>query len=343
MRLSTSKKIELAKDLSYKNHSSLQINVSLGCPVKCSYCPQNLLIKNVGNREKILRKETFIKCLKNIPNNVHIRWTGYSEPCLTPDLTDMITHANELGYNQVISTTLMGNRKSVEFVSRFLNFRILTLHIPDDAGHMQGLKIDSTYLSTLEETLRYQVTNRGINHLNLQCWGKKIHPLVSNLLNRLENQLRVDFSNCYKLYNVLSSRSSSVDRSLENMGFVTSYPKHDSSNLDKNDFYYCSKSSLSNPVMLPTGEVNICCDNYSLSQIKGNLLNSSYDEIQDTWYKDNCQKFISGELLPCHECEHYKVAKTEISPVRLNSASAPFGSSSSSNGENSWSIKVITE
>ena len=125
---------------SKRDYYSLEITTVLGCSVNCMYCPQSALSQASKDvLSKVLTFDNFKKYLSNVPKNVHIHWTGYSEPCLIKDLDKMITHVHEKGHSQLISTTLEGNLKSADFVSRFPFFKSFTLHLPDSHGLMKGI------------------------------------------------------------------------------------------------------------------------------------------------------------------------------------------------------------
>ena len=60
-------------------------------------------------------------------------------------------------------------------------------------------------------------------------------------------------------------------------------------------------------VLLPDGNVSICCQDYALEGIRGNLgretLTDIYNKIEIGEDKD---QFLSGKFRPCVNCEHYK-------------------------------------
>lgn len=71
--------------------------------------------------------------------------------------------------------------------------------------------------------------------------------------------------------------------------------------------YHCSYKRLNRGVMLPNGDVTICSQDYKLKGILGSLLEESLNEIYHRIESDVDlrSKFLSGNLSPCNECEHY--------------------------------------
>lgn len=51
--------------------SHLEITTYIGCPVRCSYCPQEVLLKKYKG-EMVMSFETFKKILKSYILNKHI-------------------------------------------------------------------------------------------------------------------------------------------------------------------------------------------------------------------------------------------------------------------------------
>ena len=45
---------------------------------------------------------------------------------------------------------------------------------------------------------------------------------------------------------------------------------------------------LNQNVMFPNGDVVICCSDWSLSKITGNLLDTNYNDLNRTWDKELC-------------------------------------------------------
>lgn len=72
----------------------IEITTYLPCVNKCSYCPQEKLNK-VYKGEQVMSIETFKKILKNIPEDVEIHFSGFSEPYAHPEIEEFFKLAAE--------------------------------------------------------------------------------------------------------------------------------------------------------------------------------------------------------------------------------------------------------
>ena len=75
--------------MSKNERMSLEISVKVGCGLMCTYCPQDDYIKSFKSSYpdefKVLTKEVFMDCMKNVSTNVLIKWTGFTEPLYSKD------------------------------------------------------------------------------------------------------------------------------------------------------------------------------------------------------------------------------------------------------------------
>ena len=295
---------EISRVLSHKKENSVQITSAMTCPVMCEYCPQETLQKSKGLSKEMLELADFKRYLQNIPKETIIRWTGYSEPLLAKEFPEMVLHAEKKGYKQVLSTTLAGHKRCQEFLIEYANFNHINFHVQDIGNNMKRLKLSSGYLEVFKLIFRRQweaLKTRG-KKVTIQCWGDAIHPLVDKAINECAEELSIkstDLQKVTKLSKNISSRTGDVN----NSNFNHQLMNKPNSNIPLK--YFCKKQSLSNPVLMPNGKLNICCDNYSLDNIKGSLKSNSYNEIQKNWFDNHWEDFVNGKLNPCTKCEHY--------------------------------------
>ena len=85
----------------------IEITTYIPCPVRCSYCPQDKLIEAYKGIN-VLSFEKFTKALDNIPEDVQIHFSAFSEPFLNKQTYNMIKYARILGYPIVVYTTTRG-------------------------------------------------------------------------------------------------------------------------------------------------------------------------------------------------------------------------------------------
>jgi radical SAM protein with 4Fe4S-binding SPASM domain len=199
------------------------------CPVECFYCPQNAF-QSKYNGPKQLSLDVFKATLKNIPVDIAIGFSGYSEPFANKDAVCMVEYAFEMGYHVLLFTTLTG--LSLDDIVRLGKFDYdhVCLHLPDNLGHTH-IPNNDLYASVLNQALRtfsvkaFSVMNRSF----------VVHDRAGSLWNMNKPHIRGPI--------------------------------------------YCRNLKTPYPVMLPNGDVHLCCEDFSLEHKIGNFLEDTYGEI----------------------------------------------------------------
>ena len=119
--------------------------------------PSRTSKKFIQKQKKVLRLEDYKNYLDKVLKEVHIHWTGYSEPCIIKEMGKFIEYTHIKGHKQTISTTLCGDEGSVESVAEFKNFESFTLRLPDYNGLMEGIKNTDQYIERFKNIFRRYV------------------------------------------------------------------------------------------------------------------------------------------------------------------------------------------
>ena len=302
--------------LSVSEEYALEISGVKTCSIRCDYCPQNQLIaanKRIPNTN--LKLETFYQCLKNIEGMIlSIHWTGYSEACLNPDFPEMVELAHRNGFGQEISTTLVGHKRCIDFLGKTNIFSVISLHLPDDKGMMEkgALKVNNDYLNRLEKFLDIRACSESTTKIKTVTFGEKYHPDIEKILRK--NRYTKLIITQKRLIN-LHSRAGAIDKDRFSRFNLRIGAKILQNSLSKSKsfmeniklpLYYCSYKRLNHPVLIGSGLLNICCMDYGLKCIKGDLSSAHIMRIEKKWRARNLIKFCFGKLEPCKNCEHYK-------------------------------------
>ena len=141
--------------------------------------------------------------------------------------------------------------------------------------------------------------------------GEDFHPLIQNTINNLVDKF--DLSDKVIKAKYLNTRASSIDPN--KFGLKQTTKKN-----SENGGYFCSYQRLNQGVLLPNGKVAMCCQDYGLETIIGDLKIQSIDEIYTSIENDKNwrNKFINGTFSPCNKCEHYSPVNREITNKRIN-------------------------
>jgi organic radical activating enzyme len=122
----------------------MELTTMVGCPLMCTFCPQENLRDNYGEGIKYMSQTDLTKMLVKLPKNTRIDFSGMSEPWANPECTSMLEEVLYMGFNVAIYSTLYG-MTDPERVRKVLEehpnqVEVIMLHLPDANGNMKGWK-----------------------------------------------------------------------------------------------------------------------------------------------------------------------------------------------------------
>ena len=242
----------------------LEITTMVGCPLKCTYCPQDQLRGTYGKNEKYLSLENFKLIIGKIPHYVRIDFSGMAEPWANPDTTAMLAHALERGFNVCVYTTLYGigaeeSEKIVALLTKYAKqVEVLCLHLPDQNKNMRGFRYSEEYGKVLAAFINLGNSGllRRFETMTMDKSGS-IHPQLRGLVSTLQSWAG-------------HTRAGTLDTTEIGTQPVEATPRHASPvTCGFTPFY-------DHNVLLPNGDVVICCMDYSLKHKIGNLIDGDY-------------------------------------------------------------------
>ncbi len=253
----------------------LEISANAGCKVNCNYCPHQKTVNHLTKSSYKMTFQTFKDCLKTVPKDVEICFAGFSEPFLNDDCIDMIIYADQEQYPILIYTTTVGfDLSKLEKIAhiKFVSFEV---HMPTKTGK-EKITIDSTYKDLLlsiytnfkEVNFTFVCNNHGDELIELL-------PFVPKNLIHIEE---------------------SHSRAGNNKDFASPI---------KNGVLKCDRDLMSN-VLLPNGDVAICCQDFGANHIVGNLLDHNYESIFQSKAFVDFKMLMSLENsdILCRKCEY---------------------------------------
>ena len=275
---------------------SIEVTTKIGCSNVCEYCPQSTLIKRyrerIGNdKDTMMSLETFKKSISTMPTEIGLNFTGYVEPFLNPECTDMLIHAFDKGHELLLNTTLVG--MTIEDWDRLRSHGVVFqhgvhVHLPSasyfemigakvpqkcytgDDGK-QYLELDDNYY----EMLNHVVNNQMPYWTKFHCHGD-LHPLLSDLKRYVELDVRNINS---RAMNILLEKKEKVSDEINIRG-------------------KCPRAYQN--VLLPDGSLGLCCQDYGLDDIMGNLVDNTWDEFVNS---ERVQDVRTNGADLCDYCE----------------------------------------
>lgn len=300
--------------LSKQDRASLEITVKVGCGRMCDYCPQELFIENFKTKSsgggRALTLSDLQIYMKNVPVTTLIKWTGFTEPLDAKEFPKMIEFLQRSGFEQTISTTLCGNKVSVEyFINNISKFKQITLHLPDNQGLMKG-KFDENYALLLKTFIHNYTLEKNQPQVDFFLIGSDWHNSIKDIVNlSVKNRIFRPESVIKAKY--LNTRAGSIN--------VNRFGLKVSGGLSqKGEKYYCSYQRLNQGVLIPDGKVILCCQDYGMVHTIGSLHDSKLADIYNSIELDSAKKasFENGTFEPCTSCEHYQVIGTPLTTNR---------------------------
>lgn len=241
---------------------TMEITTCVGCRVQCTFCPQDLLMTRYERKTDenkitfakpvMMSFNTFKTCIDKIPLRVEINFSGFTEAFLNPNCVDMILYAHERGHKINVFSTLVGmTEEDVEKI-KHIKFGTFVIHLPD-ANHYAKIAINDQYIRVIKK-----IISGKIHHLHCMCMGE-----IPSVIQEITG---LNFP-----------PAPMHDRAGNNeIGFKT--PK-------KYGPLLCTKASdcgikvIDENVLLPNGDVCLCCMDYGMEYVLGNLLRQGYDSL----------------------------------------------------------------
>lgn len=244
-----------------------EISPAIGCPIDCGICPQDK-IKAAYRGPRLMSRQTFTTCIDKLPPGIAIAFAGFAEPYLNPLASEMVLYAARRGPVLLYTTCVGMTLTDVEAIGG-VKFDILHLHLPD-AGSVAKINITVEYLRVLDAMAE------AFPGAKMMAMGKH-HPTVDKYRGRIKDAY-------------LHTRAGNVRGAVQ---------------LRRGGHLQCTQNvEQKDNILLPNGDVVLCCMDYGLRHVIGNLLASTYDELfQGEAYLAIRRGMRDGSDLLCRTCE----------------------------------------
>ena len=222
--------------------------------------------------------DIFKSCLDKIPLNVHIDFSGMAEPWLNPKCTKMLLYAHNRGYDIAAYTTTVGMTTSDVRNFESIPFRHFNVHLADKEGYSK-IEINDNYLETIDAIVNSKIQNREYMTMG------ELHPKVQQLMKKRIPRTKM----LSRAGNLECKVSPPVPTRL------------------KGPIRCRSAGNLFNHnVLLPNGDVLICCMDYGMQHILGSLTSSNYTSVFNGKEFYKLQKGLDDDSIDilCRYCEN---------------------------------------
>jgi organic radical activating enzyme len=283
--------------------ASIEITTNVGCTLACSFCPQDKISKLYKRGpERMMAFDSYKRILSKIPKNVRIDFSGYSEPFLNPEAMNFIELTAQMGYQQVLYSTLMGvSNSNAHRLRELLNekkINYMVVHLPDSHGNMPGFKISDEYLLNLKILLE----SDAVSCMTMSKTNE-ILPSINKFIK--DNCVRAVYKklpkNSFGRGFLGWRRGGALDTAGLNESYLLPSVKWSKP-------ISCASTPFYNAnVVMPNGNVHLCCMDYSGRHILGNLLLDPYEKLFTSTemmkiISINRESNYSDEVI-CRKCE----------------------------------------
>ena len=225
------------------NNARLEITTRIGCPIDCTDCPQALLRSKYTGR-RVMRFEDFKRAIDKVPDGTRIDFSGMCEPFANKDCTRMIQYAASKGFPIALYTTLQGSTMEDWAKLQDIDYEIVVIHLPDQEGRSH-FNITPEYLECLAAW---------------DCNAYSCHGGISEKV--------LPYLKWRHIITFMHDRAGNVE-----------CRDHRSLPPDRTLMCQTSGYAMNHNVLLPNGEVIMCCMDYGMTGRFGNLFEQSYEEV----------------------------------------------------------------
>lgn len=263
----------------------LELTTVATCKMACSYCPQKSLAKAYSGPRR-MSMELFTAALDNLPQEIDVHFSGFAEPWLNEHATEMFLESHRRGHRMKIFSTLEG--MSVDDLKAMSSVRlpVFGVHLPDAEGDMNLTPRDE-YLQVL--SIVADRSTRLTKKASFAYFGTT-HPACREILDKRG------------IKGIDAGR-----RTISRAGNVAWIQRDRRLGSLK-----CRKDAVGRqPVMMPSGDLYLCCCDYSLKHWMGNLACTAWSEI---WRAKPVQEFKEmmhqhNSDIICRSCEYARRAR----------------------------------
>lgn len=270
------------------NKNGLEITTVIGCINSCAYCPSKLVVNEYIKRSDNVKLsfDDFKKCINKLPENTTLYFGGFSEPFLNSECIKMILYAYESGCEVEVYTTGIGLTLEDIDIIRNIKFKKFYLHLPDNSG-LTRINVNNEYVSLIRKIVNSDIVNIRYICLLPEGYPGSVKSELSALIKELNIPLEFWQPN-NRAGNLEIPGLNFVDR-IE--GVINHKCKH-----------------LNRGVLLPNCDVVLCCMDFGLKHVLGNLITSSYASI---YSGEEYNKIIMGTTddsldILCRYCTYLK-------------------------------------
>ena len=246
----------------------LEITTHIGCPINCTDCPQALL-RSKYHGKLTMDFEDYKKAIDKVPAGTRIDFSGMCEPFANKRCTDMILYAADKGFPLALYTTLQGATMEDYERLKDVRYEVVTIHLPDRDGRSH-FNITPEYLEVLAawECNNYSCHGQFDERVLPYCKQRNLITYMHDRAGNVEGREHRSIHTAWNLWCITSGKA-----------------------MDHN-------------VLLPDGTVLMCCMDYGMTGVFGNLFEQSYEEVLNSPVAREMRATLNQGESICRHCSN---------------------------------------
>lgn len=232
----------------------------------------------------MMSKDTFVRCLEFFPKEYDISFGGMSEPFLNDNFVDMLKIACEYGRRISLYTTLVGAEEDALEKILELPLEFVVLHVADQCGYAH-IPLTESYYKNVERIIN---ARRGNGKPFVNMCNAQAEP---------DERIKKICDGKYEIFTKMTDRAGNLEgaeliRNSVNRGKIR-----------------CGNmgEELNNNILLPDGTVILCCMDFGLKHVLGNIYENSFDEIMQGQEIVKVKEGMAGKEdidILCRKCSY---------------------------------------
>lgn len=257
----------------------LEVTTVVGCKNLCEYCPQekNIQAYKKHSRNIKFKYDDFVRYLDKVPLSTAVYFGTTSEPWFNPDFNRMLKHAYDRGHTVRVYTTLVDvTEDDIAFLKTMMLERV-TVHLPSAEGRER-------YTATEEyQHILRCIVAADIPNIQYMSIGT-VHPDARKWVPQVREQAfetLTDFAG-----NLVNGAAPSRPRL---SGPLT-----------------CMANRFHWNTLYPSGEVCLCCEDFGMTHVLGNLGRDSYEDLFQSEEFNRVRRGMIDDRIDvlCRHCEY---------------------------------------
>jgi uncharacterized Fe-S cluster-containing radical SAM superfamily enzyme len=272
----------------------LNITATSSCKAKCVYCPQDRFTSAMEGQPRHLSCLEFAELLPGLAGTHFevVSFGGFTEPFENPEIVELITMASEQPFVDQIHIYTNGESLTPRIAERLQGVRLGYVDISSHGFDEGTYRRTRPFLDVtkIRENVLFLLQNRGnIDRLTISVTGPFGSPASLAELEMFCAQYGAGFER-----RDLHSRAGLLHIGRE-------------SKVMKSGPFRCAKFDFEKPVLLPGGDLVLCCQDFALEHVIGNLHRQTFAEIlRDSPVRKRVLETSAGlredPTLKCYHC-----------------------------------------